>query len=150
VSCLSDRAIERAVAGLASVEQRAHLGACLMCAARHRRVASDLRALARVLATGAAPRPRRRPARWGVAAAAGCALAAAALLSLHPGAWPGREASRDAGQQQVAMALADISSALFSLHGEPGAADDDEALAVCRADGAGDASCADADDRAVD
>ena len=116
--CLSDAALERLVADLATAEERAHLAGCLTCTGRHRRIVDDLGAVARVLMTER-PAPRARAAtrrRWAVAA---LVTAAAAVLWTGAGQWwPGR-ALRATPPQQVAVALADISSVLFSVDGEP-------------------------------
>ena len=65
--CLSDDALERDLAELASVAERAHLAGCAACATRHRRIRGELALITGVLRD--TPEPRTRPApvrrrRW--------------------------------------------------------------------------------------
>lgn len=106
------------LAELGTPEERAHLDGCAACGARYRVVQADVQAFARALAVGDPPavRAARRAWRWPVAAALATA-AAAALLWVTVGV---RAPARDEARQgQAAVALAEISSALFSVEGDP-------------------------------
>ncbi len=119
--CLGEEALMRVVADLATADERAHLAACAACAARHRRVLGELDTVARVLVAGPVARPRRAPAvrRWTVVAALS-AVAAGALVWTEVVAWRTIQPAQDpARAQQLAAALAEVSSVLFSVDGEP-------------------------------
>lgn len=118
--CLTDRALTRLLAELGKPDELAHLAVCAPCAARYRRLESEMAEVAHVLAATPWPRVRTMPAtgRWIAAAAALAAVVAGAWFSMETGSrihvppWSARD-------PQVATAMADITSALFSVDGEP-------------------------------
>lgn len=118
--CLTDRALTRVLAELGKPDERAHLAACLACAARCRRLQNEMAEIAHVLAATPEPRVRTMPAtrRWIAAAATLAAVVAGAWLSRETGSRipvpPG--SPRD---PQMATAMADITAVLFSVDGEP-------------------------------
>jgi hypothetical protein len=116
--CLTDRALTRVLAELGTPDEHAHLAACLACAARYRRLQNEMTEIADVLAATPGPRVPTIPAsrRWIAAAAALAAVVAGVWLSWETGS-PVRPGSpRD---PQVTTAMADITSVLFSVDGEP-------------------------------
>jgi len=118
--CLTDRALNRLLAELGKPDERTHLAVCTHCAARYRRLESEMAEIAHVLAATPESRVRTMPAtgRWIAAAAALAAVVAGAWFSLETGSRiqvaPG--SPRD---PQMATAMANITSALFSVDGEP-------------------------------
>ena len=118
--CLTDRALTRLLAELGKPDERAHLAVCAPCTARYRRLESEMGEVAYVLAATPWPRVRTMPTtgRWIAAAAALAAVVAGAWFSMETGSrihvppWSARD-------PQVATAMADITSALFSVDGEP-------------------------------
>lgn len=118
--CLTDRALIRLLAELGKPDERTHLAVCTHCAARYRRLESEMAEIAHVLVATPEPRVRTMPTtgRWIAAAAALAAVVAGAWFSLETGSRiqvpPG--SPRD---PQVATAMVDITSALFSVDGEP-------------------------------
>ena len=121
--CLSDDALERVEADLASVAERAHLAGCAGCAARHRRIRSELALITGVLRdtpeprTRPAPAPRRRfmPVTVGLAG-----VAAALLIWVEVAVWRAVTPVPPTMQpQEVAAILSDVSAALFSVSGDP-------------------------------
>ena len=116
--CLTDRAMTRVLAELGTAEERAHLAVCAACAARHRRREGEMAEIAHVLA--ATPEPRARTARaatpWIAVAATATAVAAGVWLSIETGTRVETPPVRD---PRIARALADITTALFSVDGEP-------------------------------
>ena len=124
--CLSDEALERVLAELASVAERAHLAGCAACAARHRRIRGELALIAGVLRD--TPEPRMRPAparrpRWMPATVGLAAVAAALLIWVEVAVWRAVTPVPPTMQpHEVAAILADVSAALFSVSGDPPAA----------------------------
>jgi hypothetical protein len=118
--CLTDRALTRLLAELGKPDELAHLAVCAPCAARYRRLESEMADVASVLAATPWRRVRTMPAigRWVAATAALAAVVAGAWFSMETGPriqvppWSPRD-------PQVATAMADITSALFSVDGEP-------------------------------
>lgn len=121
--CLSDDALERDLAELASVAERAHLAGCAACATRHRRIRGELALITSVLRN--TPEPRTRPApvrrrRWMPAAVALAAVAAALLIWVEVAVWRAVTPVPPTMQpHEVAAILADVSAALFSVSGDP-------------------------------
>jgi hypothetical protein len=121
--CLSDDALERHLAELTSVAERAHLAGCAACAARHRRMRSELALITTVLRD--TPEPRTRPApvrrpRWMPATVALGAVAAALLIWVEVAVWRAVTPVPPTMQpHEVAAILADVSAALFSVSGDP-------------------------------
>jgi hypothetical protein len=128
--CLSDDALERVEAELASVAERAHLAGCAACAARHRQIRGDLALITGVLRD--TPEPRTRPApvrrvRWMPATVGLAAVAAALLIWVEVAVWRAVTPVPPTMQaQEVAAILADVSAALFSVSGDPPPATTDE------------------------
>ena len=118
--CLSDRALTRVLAELGTRDERAHLAACVACATRFGRLQGEMAEIVEVLSGTPEPRLRVRQGagRWVATGAALAAVAVAALFWIETGS---RTRVRPASDEtrQVAVALADISSALFSVDGEP-------------------------------
>jgi hypothetical protein len=118
--CLTDRALTRLLAELGKPDERAHLAVCALCAARYRRLESEMAEVAHVLAATPWPHVRTMPAtgQWIAAAAALAAVVAGVWFSMETGSriQVPPSSPRD---PQVAAAMADINSALFSLDGEP-------------------------------
>jgi hypothetical protein len=128
-ACLSDDALSRAQADLASIGERAHLAACAACTGRSRQMRRDLDVITAVLRDTREPlgrvlRPRRR---W-VPAAVGLSAAAVALLVwVEVAVWRAVTPVPPTMQpQEVAAILTDVSASLFSVSGDPasGSADD--------------------------
>ncbi len=133
--CLSDDALTRVAAELASQEERAHLAACATCAARRHRLDADLTQITLTLAATAEPRVRRVPARrrWAAIAAAS-ALAAGTLLWIEVTAWRVVHRLPDAAQAEEMAALSDLSTTLFSIDGEPARVLDVDAVPALQQD----------------
>jgi hypothetical protein len=124
--CLSDDALERVEAELASVAERAHLAGCAACAARHRQIRGELALITGVLRDtpepGTRPAPARR-VRWMPATVGLAAVAAALLIWVEVAVWRAVTPVPPTMQaQEVAAILADVSAALFSVSGDPPAA----------------------------
>ena len=85
--CLTDRALTRLLAELGKPDERAHLAVCAPCAARYRRLESEMAEVAYVLAATPWPRVRTMPAtgRWIAATAALAAVVAGAWFSMETG-----------------------------------------------------------------
>ena len=133
--CLSDDALERLEAELASVAERAHLAGCAACAARHRRIRGELALITSVLRD--TREPRTRPAlaprrRWMPATVGLAAVAAALLIWVEVAVWRAVTPVPPTMQpHEVAAILADVSAALFSVSGDPPAASaEDPALSL--------------------
>lgn len=124
--CLSDAALERVEAELASVAERAHLASCASCAVRHRQIRDELALITGVLRD--TPEPGTRPAlsrrrRWMPATVGLAAIAAALLIWVEVAVWRAVTPAPPTMQpQEVAAILADVSAALFSVSGDPAAA----------------------------
>ena len=121
--CLSDDALERVEAELASVAERAHLAGCAACAARHRQIRGELALITGVLRDtpepGTRPAPARR-VRWMPATVGLAAVAAALLIWVEVAVWRAVTPVPPTMQaQEVAAILADVSAALFSVSGDP-------------------------------
>jgi hypothetical protein len=121
-ACLSDDALSRAQADLASIGERAHLAACAACTGRSRQMRRDLDVITAVLRDTREPlgrvlRPRRR---W-VPAAVGLSAAAVALLVwVEVAVWRAVTPVPPTMQpQEVAAILTDVSASLFSVSGDP-------------------------------
>jgi len=121
--CLSDDALERVEAELASVAELAHLAGCAACAARHRQIRGELALITGVLRDtpepGTRPAPARR-VRWMPATVGLAAVAAALLIWVEVAVWRAVTPVPPTMQaQEVAAILADVSAALFSVSGDP-------------------------------
>jgi hypothetical protein len=118
--CLTDRALTRLLAELGKPDERAHLAVCAPCAARYRRLESEMAELAYVLTATPWPRVRTMPAtgRWVAATAALAAVVAGAWLSMETGSRI-QVTPLSRRESQAMTAMADITSALFSVDGEP-------------------------------
>jgi hypothetical protein len=131
--CLSDDALERVEAELASVAERAHLAGCAACAARHRQIRGELAVITGVLRDtpepGTRPAPARR-VRWMPATMGLAAVAAALLIWVEVAVWRAVTPVPPTMQaQEVAAILADVSAALFSVSGDPPATTTPAAIA---------------------
>ncbi|HEU4439257.1 MAG TPA: hypothetical protein VFT36_08400 [Methylomirabilota bacterium] len=120
--CLSDDALTRVLAELATDAERAHLAACAACARRSRGARHELASIAGVLRDTPEPRPRvavlRR--RWLPPAVGLSALALALLMWVEVAVWRAVTPVPPTMQPQEAAAiLADVSASLFSLTGNP-------------------------------
>lgn len=124
--CLSDDALERIEAELASVAERAHLASCSACLGRHRRIRTELALIAGVLRDTPEPGTRPLPARrrrWMPATVALAALAATLLIWVEVAVWRAVTPVPPTMQpQEMAAILADVSAALFSVSGDPATA----------------------------
>jgi hypothetical protein len=124
--CLSDDALERVEAELASVAERAHLAGCAACTARHRRIRGELALITGVLRDTAEPRTRpvaTRRRRWMPATVGLAASAAALLIWVEVAVWrAGTPVPPTMQPHEVAAILADVSAALFSVSGDPATA----------------------------
>jgi len=131
--CLSDDALERVEAELASVAELAHLAGCAACAARHRQIRGELALITGVLRDtpepGTRPAPARR-VRWMPATVGLAAIAAALLIWVEVAVWRAVTPVPPTMQaQEVAAILADVSAALFSVSGDPPATTTPAAIA---------------------
>jgi hypothetical protein len=120
--CLSDDALSRALAELATDAERAHLSSCVACARRARSARHELATIAGVLRD--TPEPRPRAARWRrqwLPAAVGLSAAALGLLLwIEVAVWRAVTPVPPTMQpQEVAAILADVSASLFSITGRP-------------------------------
>jgi len=127
--CLSDDALARAHADLASIPERAHLAACAACTGRSRQMRRDLDLITAVLRDTREPLTRMAPARrrWLPAAVGFSAAAVALLVWVEVAVWRAVTPVPPTMQpQEVAAILSDVSASLFSVSGDPapGAADD--------------------------
>jgi hypothetical protein len=128
--CLSDDALTRVHAELASAAELAHLAACAACTGRYRRQRRELTLITGVLRDTREPRARavsgRR--RW-LPAAVGLSVAAVALLLwVEVAVWRAVTPLPPTMQpHEVAAILADVSASLFSVSGDP-SADESRAL----------------------
>jgi len=133
--CLSEEALERAAAELADDNERAHLAMCVACAARRRRLTADLAQITLTLASAPVPRvDRRRAARRWAAIATASAIAAGTILWVEVVAWRVVHRMPDAAQAEQIAALADVSTTLFSLDGEPARVHEDDAVPALQVD----------------
>lgn len=123
--CLSDDALARVHADLASISERAHLAGCAACTGRSRQMRRDLDLITAVLRDTREPvtrvAPRRR--RW-LPAAVGLSVAAVTLLVwVEIAVWRAVTPVPPTMQpQEVATILSDVSASLFSVSGDPAAA----------------------------
>lgn len=123
--CLSDDALTRVLAELATDAERAHAASCTACARRSRRVRHDLTTIAGVLRDTPEPRPRAAVLhhRWLPATVGLSAAALALLLWAEVAVWRAVTPVPPTMQpQEVAAILADVSASLFSLTGSPATA----------------------------
>jgi hypothetical protein len=133
--CLSDEALERSAAELADEGERAHLATCVACASRKRRLTAELEQITLTLVSGRMPRDHRpRTARRLAMIAAASAIAAAAILWVEVTAWRVVQRMPDVAQAEQMAALADVSTTLFSLDGEPARVRDDDAVPALQPD----------------
>jgi hypothetical protein len=145
--CLSEAALERLAADLGSDAERAHVATCMTCASRRRRLSAELAQLTLTLAIAPLPAVdhRRAARRWaGVAAAA--AIAVGTILGVEIAAWRVVQRMPDAAQAEQMAALADLSTSLFSLDGDPPRVREVEAAPALQLD---DDETTDEDDLAV-
>jgi hypothetical protein len=127
--CLSDDALARAHADLASIAERAHLAACAACTGRSRQMRRDLDLITAVLRDTREPLGRviRTRRRWLPAAVGLSAAAVALLVWVEVAVWRAVTPVPPTMQpQEVAAILTDVSASLFSVSGDPasGSADD--------------------------
>lgn len=123
--CLSDNALTRVQAELATDAERTHLASCAACTRRYRRARLQLETITGVLRDTPEPRPRaavlRR--RWMPAAVGLSAAGLALLLWVEVTVWRAVTPVPPTMQpQEVAAILADVSASLFSVTGNPSAA----------------------------
>jgi hypothetical protein len=128
-ACLSDDALARAHADLASIAERAHLAACAGCTGRSRQMRRDLDLITAVLRDTREPlgRVTRTRRRWLPAAVGLSAAAVALLVWVEVAVWRAVTPVPPTMQpQEVAAILTDVSASLFSVSGDPasGSADD--------------------------
>jgi hypothetical protein len=129
-ACLSDDALARAHADLASVAERAHLGACAACAERARQMRRDLDLITAVLRDTREPgrvTVTRTHRRWLPAAVGLSAAAVALLVWVEVAVWRAVTPVPPTMQpQEVAAILTDVSASLFSVSGDPASRSADE------------------------
>jgi hypothetical protein len=122
-SCLSDRALMRVLAELGTLAEDAHLAACALCAARYCRLRGEMDMIRHVLVTTPEPSaPAVAAPRWRVPglAALSAVVLVSALLWIEVAVWKTIESTSDPEPgQQLADVLANVSSALLSVDGEP-------------------------------
>ena len=121
-ACLSDDALARAHADLASIAERAHLAACAACTARSRQMRRDLDLITAVLRDSREPLARvtRTRRRWLPAAVGLSAAAVALLVWVEVAVWRAVTPVPPTMQpQEVAAILSDVSASLFSVSGDP-------------------------------
>src|SRR5262249_48380804 len=121
--CLSEKTLMRLLAELGTPAQHAHVEVCPLCAARYVAITRDVDGIRKVLAT---TRPMATRG-WVVPTwppALGLLVAAAMitlLVSTEISLWHALHADpEDDAAQTMTTALADISTVLFSVYGEPG------------------------------
>ena len=154
--CLSDEALMRVVAELATPAEGAHLAACPACGTRRSRLEGELDGIRQVLVTTPEPRRLAAPSRRRsiAAVAALSAVAVGALLWIEATVWKTLQPAPDAARaEQIASVLADVSAALFSVDGEPALALAESPVATALGQGGdtdpvcdgplGDAECSD-------
>lgn len=119
--CLSDTALMRVIAELATAAEREHLAACRSCADRYRQLDRELDLIGHVLAETPEPRPRAAPGsrRWRGAVVGLSAAAIALLVWVEVAVWRALSPPPAVPPQEVAAVLADVSRALFSVSGDP-------------------------------
>jgi hypothetical protein len=135
--CLSDDALTRVQAELASAAELAHLAACAACTGRYRRQRRELTLIAGVLRDTREPRARAvsGPRRWLPAAVGLSAAAVALLVWVEVAVWRAVTPVPPTMQaHEVAAILADVSASLFSVSGDP-SADESRALSEQEIDG---------------
>jgi hypothetical protein len=123
---LSERALVHVEAGLGDTADRGHLESCLVCARRLQTLGRDLALVTRTLTDTTEPRLRPAPVfrRWVPAAAAAMGMALAALLWVEVAVWRAVTYVPPSMQPEEARAmLAQVSASLFSLGGDPPAAE---------------------------
>jgi hypothetical protein len=128
-ACLSDDALARAQADLASIAERAHLAACAACAGRARQMRRDLDLITAVLRDTREPlgRVTRTRRRWLPAAVGLSAAAVALLVWVEVAVWRAVTPVPPTMQpQEVAAILTDVSASLFSVSGDPASGSADE------------------------
>ena len=130
-ACLSDDALARAHADLASIAERAHLAACAACAERARLLRRDLDLITAVLRDTREPLGRvtvtRTRRRWLPAAVGLSAAAVALLVWVEVAVWRAVTPVPPTMQpQEVAVILTDVSASLFSVSGDPASGSADE------------------------
>jgi hypothetical protein len=118
--CLSDTALTRVMAELGTADERAHLATCVACTARYQEVTRDVDVIRRVLAATPELPARELPRthRWVPIVAALSVVAVAALLWIEVAVWRAVQSASPV-PEPIALALADVSAALFSVSGEP-------------------------------
>lgn len=123
--CLSDDALTRIMAELATDAERAHLASCAVCARRSRSLRHEMEMITGVLRDTPEPRPRAAVLRrqW-LPAVVGLSVAGLALLLwVEVAVWRAVTPVPPTMQpQEVAAILADVSASLFSVTGNPRAA----------------------------
>jgi hypothetical protein len=121
--CLSNQALIRILADLGTPSEHAHLATCPGCALRHARRRREMDVVRRVLMTTAEPVTQVLPSprRWLPAAVALLAVVmVGALVWTEVVLWNAIESTPDQARlEQAAGSLAEMSSALFSVNGEP-------------------------------
>jgi hypothetical protein len=127
--CLSDDALARVHADLASISERAHLAGCAACTGRSRQMRRDLDLITAVLRDTREPVTRVASAgrRW-LPAAVGLSVAAVSLLVwVEIAVWRAVTPVPPTMQpQEVAAILSDVSASLFSISGDPAPASVDD------------------------
>jgi hypothetical protein len=126
VKHLSERALVHAQAGLAEADERRHLESCLACTRRLHALGRDLSLITHTLTETQEPRPRPTPAftRWIPATAVATGMALAALLWVEVAVWRAVTYVPPSIPPEEARAmLAQVSASLFSLGGDPPAAE---------------------------
>jgi hypothetical protein len=120
--CLSDDALARVHADLASISERAHVAGCAACTGRSRQMRRDLDLITAVLRDTREPVTRVASAgrRW-LPAAVGLSVAAVSLLVwVEIAVWRAVTPVPPTMQpQEVAAILSDVSASLFSISGDP-------------------------------
>lgn len=126
--CLSDDALARVEAELASPAERAHLAGCATCTGRARRLDRELDLIAGVLRDTREPRSRVAARRRWLPAAVGLSAAAVGLLMwVEVAVWRAVTPVPPTMQpQEVAAILSDVSASLFSVSGDPSSAPPEE------------------------
>ena len=128
--CLTEEALERVLAELATATERAHLASCAACTGRYRELQRDLASITGVLrdpVMGHSRPARRLGRRWMPApvpatvpaSIALSVIAAALLIWVEVAVWRAAEAPPTMQPQEVAAILSDVSASLFSVSGDP-------------------------------